>query len=170
MIHVLGAITILCCSAIIGVLNVVERQRQIKCLQQICTSLAILRGELEAKCQPLPDVFRELCSRSGRETFRFFSFVSAGFALLEERSFFEIWQEGVLTCLSQLSREEKNELIPLGSVLGRYDLPHQSAAIQRAISRLQEELDRQEKVCQKEKKLYLGIPTAMGILLIIMLL
>ena len=170
MIHMIGAILILCCSVSIGISNLVDRQRRINCLRQICAALDTLRGELGEKCQPLPDAFRQLRSCCGKETLRFISFIADGFSLLGERSFYEIWQEGVLSCLPQLSREEKNELIPLGSVLGRYELSQQSAALSYSASSLREEWKRQKMLLQKERKLCLGIPMALGILLILLLL
>ena len=170
MIRAAGAFTILLAATSLGVCILLERKRRSRCLRELCASLELLEAELGTNAKPLADVFRDLCSRSEGSVLHFFRFLSEGFAYLDRISFFELWKEAVGLCLPQLTSRERDELIRLGGVLGKYELSRQCAALERCTSFLREELNRQQERSRGEDKLMLALPTALGLLLVILLL
>ena len=170
MMRAVGAFTILLAALSLGVCILLERKRRRSCLRQLCTSLDLLEAELGTNAKPLADMFRDLSSQSEGDMLHFFHFLSEGFAYLDRISFFELWKEAVGLCLPQLTSRERDELIRLGGVLGKYELSRQCAALERCTSFLREELNRQQERSRGEDKLMLALPTALGLLLVILLL
>ena len=72
--------------------------------------------------------------------------------------------------LPQLTSGEREELIHLGGVLGKYELSRQCAALARSAAFFRDELNRQRERGHGEDKLILALPTALGLLLVIFLL
>ena len=170
MIQAAGAFAILLAAVSLGVCILLERKRRRRCLRQLCASLELLEAELGTNAKPLADVFRELGSWSEGDLQHFFRFLSEGFVYLDRISFFELWKEAVCVCLPRLTSGEGEEVIRLGGVLGKYELSRQCAALERCAAFLREELNRQQERCRGEDKLILALPTAVGLLLVILLL
>ena len=166
----IGATVILLAALSLGVAEFREKERHRRCLQQLCTALDLLEAELGTNAKPLADVFQELASRSKGDMLRFFRFLSDGFAYLDRISFFELWKEAVCVCLPRLTSGEREELLRLGGVLGKYELSRQCAALRQCAAFLGEELDRQRAHGRREDKLVMALPTALGLLLVILLL
>lgn len=165
-----GAFTVLLAAVSLGVYSLRERKRQRRCLRQLCAFLELLEAELGTNAKPLADVFWELGSRSEGDMLRFFRFLSEGFGYLDRISFFELWREAVCVCLPRLTAGEREELFRLGGVLGKYELSRQCAALERSAAFFREELACRQERDRGEDKLVLALPTALGLLLVILLL
>ena len=170
MMRAAGAFTILLAALSLGVCVLLERKRRRSCLRQLCICLDLLEAELGTNAKPLADMFRDLSSQSEGDMLHFFHFLSEGFAYLDRISFFELWKEAVCVYLPQLTSGEREELIHLGCVLGKYELSRQCAALARSAAFFRDELNRQRERGHGEDKLILALPTALGLLLVIFLL
>ena len=170
MMRAAGAFAILLAATSLGVCSLLERKRRRKCLRQLCASLELMEAELGTNAKPLADVFRDLCSRSEGSVLHFFRFLSECIAYLDRISFLELWKEAVVVCLPELTGREREELICLGDILGKYELSRQCAALEHCAALLREELNRQQEQGRGEDKLMLALPTALGLLLVILLL
>ena len=160
MLRAAGALAILLASLSLGLNELRERRRHLESLRRLCS----------ANGNPLADVFRELRLRSEDEARRFFSLLSEAFVLLDKMSFPEIWREAALRCFPDLTSTETAELLHLGSVLGKYELSRQCAAVSRCAAFLQGECERLSERCRSESKLLFTLPVSLGVLLIILLL
>ena len=170
MLRAAGALAILLASLSLGLNELRERRRHLESLRRLCSALSLLEAELGTNGNPLADVFRELRLRSEGEARRFFSLLSEAFVLLDKMSFPEIWREAALRCFPDLTSTETAELLHLGSVLGKYELSRQCAAVSRCAAFLQGECERLSERCRSESKLLFTLPVSLGVLLIILLL
>ena len=88
---------------------------------------------------------------------------------LGEASFSALWDECIDSQLTALSKEEKKPLHDLGGVIGRYDTAQQISSIDSTIARMmQMEADRSKRL-EADRKLSLGLPGALGLMLVIVL-
>lgn len=72
--------------------------------------------------------------------------------------------------LAGLSREEKELLMQLGSVLGRFDAETQCHALDQCAARLDEARQSAQEKWQRQKRLYLVLGGGMGTALALLLL
>lgn len=167
--HVLGAAAVLLASVGAGLVTVRQKRRRLRCLRELRDSLAFLAGELAGKRSPLPELFQDGSIQASGETGDFFRLMRDSLSLLGEKSFFELWENAVKQLLP-LSEAERWELIGLGRQLGRTELSRQLSALDGCCRFLAARLDREERLFRSDRRLLLGVPAAMGALLLILLL
>ena len=166
----IGAAAIMLASFGTGCISVLQMQKRLHALRDMCYTLTFLSGELAAKQSPLPEVLESCCQYSRGEAFIFFRRIKESLSQLGEKSFFELWESTVAQVTPHLSHAEKGELLSLGRQLGRTSLSDQLAALERSRNLLSTMLEREERLFQRERKIRLALPSAAGAMLLILLL
>ena len=165
----LGAAMILTASFCAGIIHSLTKRQRIDNLQEICSALALMEGELGARLTPMPELIRLLAGRAPGQTGAFFSVLSASMDRLGEEDFASLWQMAVRQTMRSMEEAEREELCRLGLILGQYELEKQLAAIRTCMVVLRGGLETAQNKYLTEKKLSLGLPAAAGALLIIVL-
>ena len=165
----LGAAAVMLASISGGLFAVTQKRRKLRCLRDLCDALTLLAGELEGKRAPMPELVQTVCHFASGEPHGFFTRLQEALSQLGVRSFHQLWKEAAEQRLPSLGGEELREWILLGRQLGRTELDRQLAALEGCRRFLSLCLEREEQAFRSERKLCLGLPAAMGALLLILL-
>ena len=167
--RILGAAAVMLASVSAGFFAVTQKRRRLRCLRDLCDSLTLIAGELEGKRAPLPELIQTACLFSAGEPRGFFKHLREALPQLGVRFFFQLWEETARQHLPSLNGDEVREWTTLGRQLGRAELDRQLSALEGCCRFLSQRLEREERAFQSERKLCLGLPAAMGALLLILL-
>jgi len=131
--------------------------------------LQFIRSELHSCPAELNSVLENIQDRLDSAARDFVLALSKSMDRLGEASFSALWDECIDSQLTALSHEEKKPLRDLGGVIGRYDTAQQISSIDSTIARMmQMEADRSKRL-EADRKLSLGLPGALGLMLVIVL-
>ncbi|MBR3473928.1 MAG: stage III sporulation protein AB [Oscillospiraceae bacterium] len=166
----LGAILILTSSLWLGKDVCAEKKRRAGLLRDLMECLDLLRGELELRAAPIPDLLLSLSEKNGGEIACFLRRVCSGMERIGEVSFSLIWRQAGESCLFYLQREEKEEIFRLGSVLGSLDLDAQLRALRYCCGFLQARLEEERRAYPVRRRLTLGLCACGAVLAIVMIL
>lgn len=161
----LGAALLAASGLLAGVTGVRALQRQSYRAGTLLRLLLLIRFELERFRIPFPVMFssltdrtegaaKELCERA------------ALILRAEDIRFRDAW---TYACGS-LSRQERDIMLPLGEVLGRYGAEEQLAALSAAEARMREYADGLRGSMGENSRLWLGLCSACGLLAAVLLL
>ena len=166
----LGSVLILAACAAAGYIYIASMKKRIRALEAFCAALELAAGELKTRAAPIPELCALLKKRSSGAAAAFFSRLSDDLAALGEKSFAELWREAAEDELACLAPEERQEVVCLGNVLGRYELARQEKAVSACALALRASLARARESYGGQKKLGLGLPAAAGALIVVILL
>lgn len=169
MMRLLGIMMITAASTAMGLAYIRIDAEHIKALRSMLQLLKDVRGELDARLTPLPELFFALKSRSTGAAADFAALLSAGFLYLGQQDFFQLWTRSVKKSLSMLAAEEQEAIVELGRSLGRYELERQLAELDGCISRLEGSLARCSAALPEKRRLGMGLAWACGAMLLIVL-
>ena len=166
----IGAAMILASSACLGFIFSRSKKRHIEALRGMCGAFEIMAGELETRITPIPEVCVLLSKRCTGTAENFFTDLAASLDSLGDRDFAELWTAAAEKSLAVLNAQELDEVLALGNIIGRYELSEQTRALHICLNTLRTALDTAQREYPGEKKLGLGLTTAAGVLLIVVLL
>lgn len=133
--------------------------------RSLCQMLRLISFQLERFLTPLPELFSALAGQvpGGAGTL-----CAAVAAKLENpgESFSDIWSRA----LEALPGEEREILLPLGQVLGRYAAAEQIAAVTAALRDMTALADTLGGQLREKSRVYIGLATAGGAMLAVLLL
>jgi stage III sporulation protein AB len=140
-------------------------------LQELITALKILESEMKYRLDPLPDLLLRLGRAKDGMVCEFFE--TAG-RLLKERTSRDsslCWEEAVETVYheSAMNKEDKQILIDLGIELGKTDMMNQEGLFRRTFSMLEAQCEKAVEEKKTKGKMYQSLGTAVGILIVILL-
>lgn len=147
-----------------GILASRRSYARLKLCRSLCQMLRLISFQLERFLTPLPELFSAL---SGQVAGGAEAICAAVAAALREPggSFASAWSGA----LDALPPREKEILLPLGAVLGRYAAAEQTDAVAAALrdmTALEDSLGRQ---LGEKSRLYIGLSTASGAMLAVLL-
>ena len=153
-----------------GILRVRDRRRHLQFLSDMISALRMLSAELQDRRPPMKELLEWTARHTEGETGLFFSGLSKDISKLGEESFDSLWRQSAGTCLGTMSTADYRDLCSLGKMLGRTDLAEQISALNNCCRSLQTRFEREGSEYQDEKKLSLGVSTALGLLVCILIL
>ena len=161
----LGALMVACAGAVFGLLGAGELEKTVRRREELCWFLDRLSGELEGFCRPLPELFGylgTLCTGKSGELCRW----AAECLLAPEREPFEVvWERAS----EHLPRRERQILLPLGRVLGRSSVETQLPAITLCRREMERALSEAREKRRDMSRVYIGLGTAGGVMLAVLL-
>ena len=161
----LGALMVAGAGVLWGLLRAGELEKAVRRREEFCWLLERLSGELEGFCPPLPELFfrlGNLCAgRSGELCRR-----AAEYLRAPEREPFEaVWAR----VSEPLPPRERQILLPLGSVLGRSSVETQLPAIALCRREMEQALGEARARKRELSRVYIGLGTAGGVMLAVLL-
>ena len=162
---------ILLAGAVAGKLKAKVLDNRVIHLRELITALKVLESEMKYRLDPLPELLIRL--GSARESLVNEFFETAG-RLLNQRTGRDLslcWEEAVETVYreSALCKEDRQILIDLGTGLGKTDLVSQEGLFRRTFSILEAQSAKAEEEKKTKGKMYQSLGTAVGILIVILL-
>lgn len=129
-----------------------------------CRMLELMAFELERFRTPLPDLFASLALRLEGTPRRLCEAISLELAA-GGKEFRSVWRGEV----ENLSAAEREVLLPLGEVLGRFGAEEQSAALESAKEQMERLWQERQNGLRDRRRVCFGVLSAGGILLAILL-
>lgn len=164
--RLMGAALVCLAGLLLGLGAAGELRADIRRREDLCRMLEGMTFELERFRTPLPELFDTLSRQTGGAAHALCRSVAEAAAELGRVSFSEIWSRG----LEMLPAAEGEILRPLGSVLGRYG----TEQILPALETCRREMERARAAAcvraEKNSRVYIGLCTAGGLMLGVVLL
>ena len=146
-----------------------QLRRRLAALEELSRGLELLEGEMALHCPALEACMGELAHRAPGTAGDLFAAFSKSLSRLGEDTAAGLWRSAV-EGLSDVSREGKDILLPLGEFLGRYSGEEQCRAIAGVRGRLEQLQRREETRCRENSRLCRALSLSGGAFLVILLL
>lgn len=164
-------IFILLAGVAIGQLKAKTYDNRVYHLQELITMLKVLESEMKYRLDPLPDLFLRVSKIKEGMSSEFL--VTAGLLLKNQsaRDLPDCWKEAVETTYleSALNKEDKRIIADLGIELGKTDMESQSGMFQRTFSMLEAQTAEAIEEKKTKGKMYKSLGSAIGVLIVILL-
>ncbi len=164
-------IFILLSGAGIGQLKAKTYDNRVYHLQELITTLKVLESEMKYRMDPLPDLLLRVSKIKNGMSAALLD--TAGLLLKNQamRDLSDCWSEAVETAYheSALNKEDKRIITDLGIELGKTDLNSQSGMFQRTFSLLEAQTAEAIEEKKTKGKMYKSLGTAIGVLIVILL-
>lgn len=145
------------------------RRRHADMLRSCFDLVCRMEAELGSRATATPELL-QLCSQQiSGDAAAFCRLVGARMAALGTLRFEQIWREGAKNALPQLSKEEQREFCELGTVLGRYAVEEQVAALERCRAYLDSRMEWVWTRYLAERKLAMALPLSGALFIILVL-
>ena len=162
----LGALLLTAAFALGGLSGARRLARREKTLGELAFALELLRFELGCFRRPMPELAARLAVSAPGAGGVLFARLSQAFRVRPEESFAGLWA----WALGGLKGPEREALLALGGVLGRYGAEEQLSAAENCRLRLRA-LEREAKEAYRRSgKLYIGLGLSAGAMVSVMLL
>lgn len=163
--RILGALMIVLSGLLMGLKRAAGLRRDVECRAALCRMLEGLSYELGRFRTPLPEIFSTLCAQSGNEAKTLCSLVSEELSRRETKPFSEIWT----SALGFIPLREREILMPLGGVLGRYGTEEQLGALERCRREMEDLLAEGRERLRERSGVCVGLWTAAGLMAAVVL-
>ena len=168
MLKAAGAITIICISVWYGLSGYIKQKTRLRAINDMISALIIIKGEISIKQTPVPEMLRFLAGATEGSVRQIFENCRSRLSLIGRKTFFEIWSESVSDD-GTIGAEEREAIIDLGRVLGRYDTETQTASIDRVYSELERIREKVNEKMHKTGKAQAAVCAAAGLIIVIIL-
>lgn len=169
MIRLLGAAFLIVGSSALGGHAVLRLSGRVRDIKGLLRGLEAMKHSLLSNIGGLEDMLKEAVNFTQGKPQELFADVCGGMNALDCDSFDHLWQKALDTKRLNCTAADRDELRPLGRILGNYDVDSQAEALDRVIknldSRLNDAKDRQSSL----GRVYGVLGVSAGLLLTIML-
>ncbi len=131
--------------------------------------LQLIRSELHSCPAELSTILDNIQGRLQWAASNFVHSLANSMDRLGETTFCQLWEECIAAHLSELHEEEQKLLLDMGGVIGRYDAAQQIISLDAAIEKFLFWENERAKGLESDKKLSVGLPGALGLMLVIVL-
>lgn len=152
-----------------GLIKLTRERNRIHALEAVCGALGQMRIELSTRLAPIPELAGMLARRGQGDAQHFFAALCARLTDLGQSELSTLWSECAETKLFALDADELKDFIAIGRILGRGELSSQLAAIAQCEVSLNRALAEARAGLAEKRRLTLGVFSAAGLLLVIML-
>ena len=162
--NILGAALIFISCTAMGVIKARSITAANRSLADAIELLSILRREIGSRLAPLSDIFSLAADR-----YAFADDMLDAMRSLGDEPFSALWRKCAEKNFSAMPYEAFNAFINLGECVGRYDAEAQCAAIERCSDYLAARRDELRRGMDANKRMYLGLGAACGLVIGIVL-
>lgn len=167
--NLLGAILLISGGLAAGIMKACALADADRTYSAMMHALGFIKSEISSRKAPLDDILLRLKTNCPRQISLFVSRLSDGLLKLDEQTFCTVWTSSTEECLQSLSHQSVAAVAALGSSLGRYDADMQCAALERCMAELLTERDEMRTRLSANKRMYIGLGGAGGLILAIVL-
>lgn len=156
----------------IGQLKAKTYDNRVFHLQELITTLKVLESEMKYRLDPLPDLFLRVSRIKDGMSRALLEIAGNLLKTQPSRDLPECWKEAVETAYleSALNQEDKRIICDLGIELGKTDISSQSSLFYRTFSLLEAQVEEATEEKKTKGKMYKSLGTAVGVLIVILLL
>lgn len=169
MLKLTGAGLIAAACVLASAIYITGEKARIRELREICELLRLMRGELETRLTPLPELIHVLTEKTEGSAKSFLALMEKELENLGEREFGTIWAQAAETSFAQIQQEEREEVKKLGGVLGRYSVEIQLEQLKGSMDKLTERWRITAEKAPERSRVGTGMICALGALLLIAL-
>lgn len=169
MVRLVGAVLVAAGCTWLGFQAASELRRQLRSLREMSAGLALLERELELGRPPLPLLMERAAGRSSGTARLLFQRCREGLEQLDLENFSSLWRR-LAEERSELTPEGQAILIPLGDILGRYEVHAQAEGLRAVRNRLDALAVRLEEENRRQGRVYQALGLSGGAFLVILLL
>lgn len=169
IVNILGALLIMLGCTAAGIIKARSLSESDKTYASLIAVLLLIKSEVSSRSAPLDEVMHTVQSAASGNVNQFVMYIGDSFPKLGEKTFCEIWEEAAVNCLKNISPRALSAVKTLGSSLGRYDSDMQCAALCRCIEELSAEQKFLRETLCANKRMYVGIGGAAGLIIAIVL-
>lgn len=169
MLKLVGALCVVIGAGALGAHGVFRLRERVRVLRRLLEAVSFLEEELSFRLTPLPTLLDKLSHQTEGAVGRFFAGCRSAFLTAPEAGFRQSWERAMAENLPMLAEEEREALMALGAMLGRYDSEGQRNALKHTAARLEACL---AAACEERDRLgrvYAVVSTAAGLLAVIVL-
>lgn len=165
----LGALMIVFACTAAGLMKSRSLTQLDRLYTELTAVLGIIKSEISSRTAPMDEIIELISVGQAGCIEPFTGLLKQGFTNLGESSFGSIWSNAVSKGLDGISPRSELALKSLGGTLGRYEAAEQAAAIERCITVISAEQSNLQSGLCANKRMYIGIGAASGLMLAIML-
>lgn len=169
MLRLIGAALVTLGFAAVGWQAAARLRERAAAISSLLGALELLESEIRYRLTPVPELMKLLAQRAAPPARALFEACRDRLAERREEGFDAVWAES-LSALPLLRRPERETLLELGAVLGRYDVEGQERAIAYARRRLERFLRQAEEEQRSRGRVYGALGVAAGLCAVIILL
>lgn len=153
-------------TAYIGILLSNKYKNRVIDLKEFQSALNMLETKIKFTYSPLPDIFEEISGHINSNIAHIFKMASLK---MENMNAGDAWNQAIEVSYTSLNKEDINTLKGLSKLLGKTDIDGQVSEIELVKKFIEVQIEKAEKECGKNQKLYktLGIVSGMGIVIIL---
>lgn len=167
--NLIGAVLILLGCTAAGIMKANGIGETDKTYSALISVLVLMKGEISSRAAALDDVLMTCSGAVSGDAARFIETVLGNFSRLGEESFCHIWSGAAESCLQSASRKVLSSVSALGGSLGRYDSAIQCTAVDRCIAEISAEQKSLRETLAANKRMYVGMGSAVGLIIAIVL-
>ena len=167
--NMIGAMLIMLSCTAAGIIKARSLSELDKTYGALIAALTLMKSEITTLSAPLDAVLGRIADSAEGDTGRFARQVKRDFEKLGEDSFCSIWSSAAHDNLQGVSKRALSAVKELGASLGRYDSVMQCAAIDRCVNEITLEQQALRTTLGANKRMYIGIGGAMGLIIAIVL-
>lgn len=167
--NLLGAILLVSGGLAAGIMKARALTETDRTYSAMLQALGFIKSEISSRKAPLDDILLRLKTNCPRQISLFVSRLSDGILKLDEQTFSAVWTSSAEDCLQSLSPQSVTAVAALGSSLGRYDADMQCAALESCMAELLTERDEMRTRLSANKRMYIGLGGAGGLIFAIVL-
>lgn len=147
-------------------------ENRIHHLQELITALKVLEAEMKYRMDPLPVLLKKIGELTFEQAGTFFLQVCNGLNGDYAYDFYKswLWAVGEIYGQSALTERDREILSEVGLELGKTDLSTQQSLFVRVFARLEQQVAEAEGEKRIKGKMYQVLGTAIGVLVVIVLL
>jgi len=170
ILRIIGGVLVCLSCGLLGLYMGNRGVRRAEILTEFKRTLLLLKSEIEYAVHPLPQAFLSISRRAAWPFGDFYARageeLAAGSLILDEA-----WEAGLAALTgSQMTREDLAVIDGLGKALGSIDVDVQLAAIDMAISAVDDMVGRLNVENTKNVRMYRGLGVLSGLLIVVVLL
>ncbi len=170
MLRMVGAVLLLAGGVGLGLSAVKRLDRRVKTLRSLTEALELLEREMDFRLPPMKELIRETARRSAEPASGFLRVCAERMEEWEGQPLADLWQQAALDELPALKPCDRETLLSVGAVLGRYDAESQRGVISAARERLAVFLTDAVEERRRQGRVYGALGAAAGAFLVILLL
>ncbi len=167
--RLIGAFLIALACAAAGMIKARSLSELDRTYTALISALGLMKSEISSRSAPLDEVMHAASGPLSGAAGSFMKKVSADFSRLGEETFRSIWSNAAELCLRELPPRAMAGIKALGGSLGRYDSAQQCAALDRCMAELSAERSALRETLCENKRMYVGLGGAVGLILAIVL-
>ena len=167
--NLIGTILIMLGCTAAGIMKAHSLCELDKTYGMLISVLMLMKSEISSRASALDDVLNVVSGMATGNTACFIEAVIGDFSKLGDKTFCTIWSSAAESCLQCISQRSLSALKALGGSLGRYESSLQCAALARCIAEISAEQNILRETFGANKRMYIGIGGAVGLITAIVL-